>query len=874
MRPEASMNPNSAMMRMSMKLRTVLFALLLVSLAGTAAAQTYDTLRLCTYNVLNYPPSDTSKNADYRDVLHAINPDLLVVQEMNSSAGATAFLNNVLNAGQPGTYSMATYSTDSSDNAMYYKSSLLTYISPVQIIHTEPRHINGFRLRPVGISSDSIDIQIYSMHLKASTGSDNELRRAEEAESLRTRLNSLPDGGFFIGTGDLNLYASSEDAWANLTESRADNSGRLYDPINRVGSWSDNSSYADVHTQSTRTESLTDGGATGGLDDRFDFMLLSYTYQNSGGWDYVSGSYTEYGNDGNHLNQAINEGTNSAVPENIADALYYASDHLPVFLELRRQITPPASITLLSPNGSELFYTGTSYNITWSSQSLTGTVTLRLNRSYPSTSWDTLVTGTANDGSYSWTATGPATTTARVQVISDVQSSVRDSSNANFEIRLATIALQSPIGGESWAIGELDSIFWASAGVQGNVTIELNRSFPSGGWETLFTNTANDGAEPWTVTSPVTASARIRIYAVSYPNARDSSDANFAIVHTDPPTLTHDPHGDGMPGWVRFTARAADDAAGLSVLLFYREPLSSFDYIAMSLTGNPNEYADSLYLDNGRYEYFIRATDAESQSVETDTFTFVLSEYATGAIGYDDGTAELFNWSEDDSFAWAVRFTPPQTPFNIGEVTVGVAGFHPDTVHSVIRIKIYSADGAGNMPGTLLREVVRGSVGNIIGGLPAAGMYTTTVILHDNETEPLTVTGDFYVAVENTTSGFEAFAMDTSSSNVGRSVVYDPCEEGWFEENGVHANSRDGNRIVRVRGWFGAPPELVIRISGTDVLLNWQSTGAPYYKLYRLSDFGGTTTYITSTVDTSYIAIGAISADAKMFYFITSSSQP
>ena len=47
--------------------------------------------------------------------------------------------------------------------------------------------------------------------------------------------------------------------------------------------------------------------------------------------NYVDDTYIAFGNDGQHFNQAINSGTNSAVSQAMADALHAASDHLPVF---------------------------------------------------------------------------------------------------------------------------------------------------------------------------------------------------------------------------------------------------------------------------------------------------------------------------------------------------------------------------------------------------------------------------------------------------------------------------------------------------------------------------------------------------------------
>jgi hypothetical protein len=110
-----------------------------------------------------------------------------------------------------------------------------------------------------------------------------------------------------------------------LTGEGNDDDGRLFDPIDRIGHWHNNSSFADVHTQSPR------GGSYGGMDDRFDWIfvseaVLNETYE----INYVENTYWAVGNDGNHFNQAINNGNNTSVNDAMADALHDASDHLPV----------------------------------------------------------------------------------------------------------------------------------------------------------------------------------------------------------------------------------------------------------------------------------------------------------------------------------------------------------------------------------------------------------------------------------------------------------------------------------------------------------------------------------------------------------------
>ena len=57
-----------------------------------------DTIRIATYNVLNYSISNSSdKTNDFRLILEEIDPDILIVQEMINSSGATYFKNSVLN---------------------------------------------------------------------------------------------------------------------------------------------------------------------------------------------------------------------------------------------------------------------------------------------------------------------------------------------------------------------------------------------------------------------------------------------------------------------------------------------------------------------------------------------------------------------------------------------------------------------------------------------------------------------------------------------------------------------------------------------------------------------------------------------------------
>jgi hypothetical protein len=140
--------------------------------------------------------------------------------------------------------------------------------------------------------------------------------------------------------GDFNIYASTEIAYTKLLQVIPGNEGHFNDMYNLPGTWN-NASYAIYHTQSPRVRAFG-GGATGGMDDRFDLILYSKAINDPGGVQVIPNSLIPYGNDGNHYNDSINRPPNTVVSQQIANALHNAADHLPVTILLK--ITPPISV--------------------------------------------------------------------------------------------------------------------------------------------------------------------------------------------------------------------------------------------------------------------------------------------------------------------------------------------------------------------------------------------------------------------------------------------------------------------------------------------------------------------------------------------------
>lgn len=315
-----------------------IFLLLVFSLSSLFAQ---DNFRVMTYNILNYPSKIASeRNPYFKKVIEAANPDILIVQEIESINGVTLFLEQVLDTNYTAGGFIDGYTTD---NAIFFKHSKFEFIDNTPI-KTALRDISQLTM-VYKITNDTL--LIYSAHLKASTGSVNEQKRLAEVTNLRAVTDKLPEKSYYILVGDLNVYSASEPAFQKLLNQET--SGYFLDPIYKLGNWHDNSAYRGIHTQSTRTINLADEGSTSGLDDRFDMILVSRTIVDSGGITYIPKSYTTFGNDGNHFNRALNELPNASVSDEIAEALYYSSDHLPVYADFSAE---PITSTEFSGNFS------------------------------------------------------------------------------------------------------------------------------------------------------------------------------------------------------------------------------------------------------------------------------------------------------------------------------------------------------------------------------------------------------------------------------------------------------------------------------------------------------------------------------------------
>ncbi|MFH1011738.1 MAG: hypothetical protein V1784_10965, partial [bacterium] len=114
-----------------------------------------------------------------------------------------------------------------------------------------------------------------------------------------------------------------------------------------------------------------------------------------------------------------------------------------------------------------------------------------------------------------------------------------------------SIALVKPNGGEIWYTAATDTIVWSSVGLSGTVAIELNRDYPSGNWETLYSGIpAGNAMQLWPITGPGSTNARIRISSESMPSVSDVSDGSFTILWIVPQVVVSPLGDDAELQWI------------------------------------------------------------------------------------------------------------------------------------------------------------------------------------------------------------------------------------------------------------------------------------------------------------------------------------
>lgn len=316
-----------------------------------------NTIKTMFYNVLWFPELNPNRIDLLQEVLQDYEPDIFMVCELQSQEGADAILNMGLNSDGNSNFSAAPYFENQSgggnlQQALFYRNDMFV-LENTEIINTPVRDINKYTLLLNTANQDTNPIRIYAYvtHLKSSQGGANQQLRLSMVEAFVNDTQQLEEDAYVLFAGDFNIYTSTEPAYLEILDQT--NNIVMADPINTPGAWNNNEDFTAVHTQSTRTSSSGfGGGAGGGLDDRFDFIMVSQNMMTDSNLGYKADSYKAYGNNGNCYNNDINDiNCGGVYNQVIRDALYNMSDHLPVVMELE---TDQEIVLLNVPQNSPL----------------------------------------------------------------------------------------------------------------------------------------------------------------------------------------------------------------------------------------------------------------------------------------------------------------------------------------------------------------------------------------------------------------------------------------------------------------------------------------------------------------------------------------
>jgi len=328
-------------------------ACMLASLASMAQVQYlgFDTVKTMHWNIYNYSgtirPANPTRNFAIRRVLQYAKPDIFTVNEMQAPSGPDTILNKCLNAFGETRYRQAAWMTEGGGDSyshLFYNGTKFRLLAQWGLTSL-PRGIAVYRLLYLPSiangSTDSAIILYYSLHPKASNTPSDAATRLETANILLSDARQQPfSNRNMIIQGDLNLYSNTESSY--LAYVNASQFGSFRDPLR-----GDFTSQL-VLTQSPRNTQF-DGGVNGGLDDRFDFILVQPDMLlDSTRVHLVPNSYKAVGNDGNARGGAVVMSGNRAYPDSVASGVYYGSDHLPVLSKLaigRRTITSISGTT-------------------------------------------------------------------------------------------------------------------------------------------------------------------------------------------------------------------------------------------------------------------------------------------------------------------------------------------------------------------------------------------------------------------------------------------------------------------------------------------------------------------------------------------------
>ena len=285
-----------------------------------------------------------------------------------------------------------------------------------------------------------------------------------------------------------------------------------------------------------------------------------------------------------------------------------------------------SAITITNPTSSSVWYKGDSADITWTSSGTISDVKIDLYKG--GTFNQTIVSSTANDGSYTWPEVDTSLADGsdyKIKIIDASDSSIYKESD-EFTISEKSIAVTEPTSSTVWYKGDSAEITWTSNGTISDVKIDLYKGGTFN--QTIVSSTTNDGSYSWAEVDASLADStdyKIRITDASDSSIYNDSDeftiSEKSIAVTEPTSSTVWYKGDSAE--ITWTSNGTISDVKIDL---YKG--GTFNQTIVSSTTNNGSYTWSevdTSLADGT-DYNVRVSSADDSSIYGESDEFTISE--------------------------------------------------------------------------------------------------------------------------------------------------------------------------------------------------------------------------------------------------------
>ncbi|MFN3404907.1 MAG: T9SS type A sorting domain-containing protein [Cytophagaceae bacterium] len=308
--------------------------------------------------------------------------------------------------------------------------------------------------------------------------------------------------------------------------SQSDVSNAVFSIIPNTGSIVVTSPNGGEDWSSGNTQNITwTANATSGIYN------LQYSVNNGSTWSTIVSNYT-----GTSYAWTLPNNASTTARIRVIDNMYQSctSDQSDAAFTWR-----PVTPVLLTPNGGESFYSGTTTNITWDQTKMYSTVDIDYSLNNGAT-WVSYVVGTTNDGIQGWTIPNASSANCLVRVRNNGDPTLTsDQSNAVFTIKPAvTIITPNRDNGVTiWGGCTVTSITFDRSPAWSSYTIQysLNAGASWNNITTNFTATTNPATYNWNIGNIFSTKAQVKVIPNLATSNFDTSDSTFTI--TKPVTI-------------------------------------------------------------------------------------------------------------------------------------------------------------------------------------------------------------------------------------------------------------------------------------------------------------------------------------------------